>query len=420
MDCWNHSRRDFLTALAVLGVSTVMPCSSLLAEENAKPKGDSPRRFRVWVFSDAHVGRDKKYGPRDSLAEAISQSESASGFEWDIALDLGDMSGDVGLPKDPEGEEIVRQFGALKKHRREQIYDLSGNHDRSGLDEPQAWWWRKWIDPTGEHSEFSHVAAGKRPFPIDGTWERYSFRVGNVLFLMMSDINEPTQKVGRGTLGGNPSGVLSGETFRWWKRMVEQNPSLIIVSAHHYMLKNTTTASGEWEGMRRDEKGGWRDGYHGYYEGKGTPQGASFLYWVDSKQDPGAIENFLGASPGRVALWLGAHTHTAPDDTYGGKSHIERRWGTTFINVAGLTKYMGAAENCVPRSWLLTFTDSSDEVTAQCYLHTSDYAPQGWYSKFDRVIKLSKQFKMPSVKAGLAGEVGSNDYFLAQRGSIQG
>ncbi len=59
-----------------------------------------------------------------------------SAFDWDIALDLGDISGEVGLPKDPEGEEIVRQFGMLKQHRREQIYDLSGNHDRSGLDEP--------------------------------------------------------------------------------------------------------------------------------------------------------------------------------------------------------------------------------------------------------------------------------------------
>lgn len=395
---WNLSRRDLLTTLVGLGVIAVMPCSSLFAADDVKPKSGSSKQFRIWVFSDAHVGRDKKYGPRDSLAEAISQSESPTGFNWDIALDLGDMSGDVGLPKDPEGEELVRQFGALKKHRREQIYDLGGNHDRSGLDEPQAWWWRKWIDPTGEHTEFSHVDAAKRPFPIDGTWERYSFRVGNILFLMMSDINEPSQKIGRGTLGGNPAGVVSGETFRWWKRMVEQNPSSIIVSTHHYVLKNTTTASGEWEGMRRDEKGGWKDWYHGYYEGKGTPQGASYLYWVDSKQDSGAFENFLGASPGRVDLWLGAHTHTAPDDTHGNKSHIERRWGTTFINVAGLTKYMcsaGGAENCVPRSWLLTFTDSNHEVTAQCYLHSSDYAPQGWYSKFDRVIKLSKPFKMP-------------------------
>jgi hypothetical protein len=392
----HDSRRSFLNALAALGLTTATSGIPWLQEaaKSAKPTGERPKVFRIWVFSDAHVGRDIKYGPRESLADAIQQSESASGFDWDIALDLGDISGEVGLPKDPEGEEIVRQFGVLKKHRREQIYDLGGNHDRSGLDQPQAWWWRKWIDPTGEHTEFSHVNSARRPFPIDGTWERYSFRVGNLLFLMMSDINEPTQKIGRGTLGGNPGGVVSGETFRWWKRMVEQNPSSIIITADHYVLKNTTVASGEWEGMRPDGKGGWKEWYHGYYEGKGTPEGASYLYWVDSKRDAGAFENFLGASPGRVDLWLGAHTHTAPADTYGGKSHIERRWGTTFINVASLTRYMGAPENCVPRSWLLTFTDGSDEVSARCYLHTSEYAPQGWYDKFDRVIKLSKAFKM--------------------------
>lgn len=397
-NCRKHPRRDFLTALVGWGVGTATPLRSLLAAENTRREAKSLARFRVWVFSDAHVGRDKKYGPRDSLAEAISQSESPFGFDWDIALDLGDVSGEVGVPRDPEGEEIVRQFAALRKHRREQIYNLSGNHDRSALDEPQAWWWRKWIDPTGEHTTFSHVDATKRPFPIDGTWERYSFRVGNVLFLMMSDINEPTQKLGRGTLGGNPGGVVSGATFRWWKRMVEQNSSSIIISAHHYVLKNTTTASGEWEGMRRNEKGGWKDWYHGYYEGKGTPEGASYLYWVDNQRDSGAFEDFLKASPGPVDLWLGGHTHTAPDDTYGGRSHIEQRSGTTFINVAGLTKYMGAPENCVPRSWLLTFTDGRDEVTAQCYLHTSDYAPQGWFSKFDRVVKLSKRFNMAFIK----------------------
>jgi len=361
-----------------------------------RPQGESPKTFRVWVFSDAHVGSDKEHG-RDSLAEALRQSESVRGFQWQIALDLGDISGSSsqGVPKDSEGEEIVRQFGVLKQHHREQIYDLAGNHDRSGLDEPQAWWWRKWIDPTGEHTEFSRVDATKRPFPIDGTWEHYSFRAGNLLFLMMSDINEPTQKVGRGTLGGNPGGVVSGDTFRWWKRMVEENRSSIIISAHHYVLKDTTVASGEWEGMQKDENGGWKTGYHGYYP-QGTPQGASFLYWVDSKPDSGAFENVLSAAPAAVDLWLGAHTHTNPDDTYGGKSHIERRWGTTFINVSGLTRYHTRPENTIPRSWLLTFTDGSDQLIAQCYLHGDEYAPQGWYPKVERVIKLSKAFRMPS------------------------
>ncbi len=56
---------------------------------------------------------------------------------------------------------------------------------------------------------------------------------------------------------------------------------------------------------------------------------------------------------------------------------------------------MGQPTNCIPRSWLLTLSDGSDELTSQCYLHTSDYAPQGWFPKFDRKIKLSKPFKLP-------------------------
>jgi hypothetical protein len=150
--------------------------------------------------------------------------------------------------------------------------------------------------------------------------------------------------------------------------------------------------------MQRDENGAWTPRYHGYFP-EGTPQGASYLYWVDSKPDSGAFENFLAASPARIALWLGAHTHTTPDDSYGGKSHIEQRWGATFINAAGLTRYHSVPGTAVPRSWLLTFTDGSYEVTARCYLHTNEYAPQGWYPKADHVIQLSKPFKKPSDKS---------------------
>ena len=113
---------------------------------------------------------------------------------------------------------------------------------------------------------------------------------------------------------------------------------------------------------------------------------------MDSKPDSAAFEQFLAAQPSRVDLWLGGHTHTSPDDTYGGKSHVEQRWGTTFVNVAALTKFHTAPGTGFPRSWLLTFTAGSDEASLRCYLHGNEYAPIGWYAPFDRVIKLSKPF----------------------------
>ena len=352
-----------------------------------------PDTLRLWTFSDAHVGTDRRRG-RESLADAIRHSEFGGDeggppFDWDLALDMGDMSGGQDVPHDDEGEELVRQFRAsLKKHEREQIYNLGGNHDRSGLDEPKNWWWHKWLDPLGEHARYSRIDSSNRPYPVEGTWERYSFQVGNVLFLMMSDINEPTQKVGRGTLGGNPSGVVSGETFAWWKRMVEANQDKIIVSAHHYLLKETTVATGEWEGVRRNAEGRWASHYHGYKE-LGTPKGASYLYWVDSRPDAQAFERYLQDHPGAVDIWLGGHTHTHPDDTYGGKSHVEKKWGVWFVNVSALSRYH-AGRTTLPMSRVWNIT--GDEALVRCYLHTSQHAPQGWYGKAERRFKLAKPF----------------------------
>ena len=42
-------------------------------------------------------------------------------------------------------------------------------------------------------------------------------------------------------------------------------------------------------------------------------------------------------------------------------------------------------------SRLLTFR--GDEVRVQCYLHTSQYAPQGWYAKAERRLKLPTPFR---------------------------
>ena len=369
--------------------------------------------FRLWAASCAHVGHDLALG-RESLADAIRQSEVGGDeggppFDWDISVQLGDFAGNPDPPDDAEGAEVVRQFGALTMHAREDCYTLVGNHDASGPDEPCQWWFRKWLDPTGESTAFSGVDRSRMRYPVEGTWERYSFRVGNLLFLMMGDRNDGGPPVGRSESGGYPAGAVTGETFAWWRELVEANPSSIIISAHHHMLRETTVGSGPWEGHHQDETGRWQTRYHRYFA-DGGPEGSSYLYFVDDVPNAQAFERYLAAHPGAIDLWLGGHTHTHPDDTFGGRSHVERKWGATFVNVAallrrynptgvipkdGLYAFSKGRPN-TPMSRLLTFTEGSADVRVQCYLHTSDHAPQGWYAPAERTIRLGKPFRQRS------------------------
>jgi hypothetical protein len=362
---------------------------------SSQPPGrQSPgQQFRLWASSCCHVGTDLQHG-RESLADAIRQSEQGGAeggppFDWDLAVLLGDFSGSQTPPTDHEGPEIRRQLAVSTNHPREHFYTLVGNHDASGPDEETQWWFQKWIDPVGARTVYSGVDPARLPYPITGTWERYAFRVGNLLFLMMGDRNDGGPPVGRGAHGGYPAGAVTGETFRWWQQLVETNRDAIVVSAHHHMLKETTVASGPWEGFVRDDDGNWKSHYHGYFPDSG-PEGASYLYFLDQTPDAQAFERYLADHPGAIDLWLGGHTHTHPDDRTGGRSHIERKWDVTFVNVSALSKYHG--RTCVPMSRLLTFTEGSADLRIQCYLHTSDHAPQGWYVPAERTVQLSKPF----------------------------
>lgn len=379
------TRREFLGTTAALAAGGLTP--SIAAE--------SPKPFHLWACGDSHVGTDIKKG-RESLAKAIRQSEfgdeklGAPSFDWDIAVHVGDLAGGQGAPDDKEGREVVKQYGELKKHRREDVYDLAGNHDASGPDEETQWWFKKWVDPTGENTATSGVDPKKRRYPVTGTWERYSFRVGNLLFLIMSDRNDGGPPRGRAEVGGYPAGAVTSDTFEWWKQQVESNRDSIIVCAHHHMLRETTVASGPWEGFKK--KGdSWTSHYHGYFP-QGGPKGASYLYWLDDTPDSTPFENYLAANPGAVDLWLGGHTHTNPDDTFGGRSHIETKWGVNFINCAALSRYH-AAKTTLPMSRLLSFTPASSDLDVKCYLHTDQHAPAGFYDQAMRRLKLSKPFR---------------------------
>lgn len=146
--------------------------------------------------------------------------------------------------------------------------------------------------------------------------------------------------------------------------------------------------------MGGNEEGAGRrvaEDYHGYHA-EGTPNGASYLYWVAVAPDSGRFERYLDAHPGSVDLWSGGHTHTDPDDERGGKSHVETRYGgTTFINAAALTRFF-VEDHAMPHSRVLTFTPGSRTVRVRCYMHTDEYRPTGWYDAKERNIPLTRPF----------------------------
>ncbi len=366
---------------------------------------DDSREFRVWATSCAHVPADSERG-RESVAEAIRQSEGfvsgAPAFDWDIMIDAGDLSAHQQPPGDRDGQELIRQYRALTKHRREQIYNVPGNHDAPYYDHGLGSWFQKWGDPLGEHTAFSGVDAARRPFPVEGTWERYRFQAGNMLFLMLADRNDAPTPVGRGSSsqgnsGGFPAGAVTRATFDWWKQQVLDNQDKIIITMHHHALRDTTVASGRGEGNPR---------YHG---SSGGAEGSSYLYYLIENDDPQdfrftadahVFEDFLDDyhrehGRGAIDLWIAGHTHVkGPDDNWGGKTITETRWGVGFLQVAALTRHHAGSH---PLSRLLTFIDGQDSVRADVYLHDPSYRQQsiGWYEQATKTLPLRHKFSAP-------------------------
>lgn len=346
-----------------------------------------PGHFRLWVGGCSHLATDLHFG-RESLADAITDSERGGdeggpAFDWDIMLHLGDLKGGQDTPTDEDGELFLAQTATALKHGREHFYHLLGNHDASGPDEPTQWWFRTWIDPTGENTTVSGVDNTRRPFPVSGTWERYSFEVGNILVLMMGDRNDGGPPAGRAAKGGYPAGRVTSETLAWWREMVEAHPDRIVISCHHHMLEDTTVASGLGEGIAGK--------YHGSFP-DGAPEGSSFIYFLDDQPHARAFESYLEAHPGAIDLWLGGHTHAHPDDRFGGRGHVERKWGVGFVNCAAITRHHAGR---TPKSRLFTFTPGSAQVRVQCYLHTSEFAPEGWWEPGERALPLRHPFEPP-------------------------
>jgi len=76
-----------------------------------------------------------------------------------------------------------------------------------------------------------------------------------------------------------------------------------------------------------------------------------------------------------------------------GRGHVERKWGTNFVNCAQLSKYHSFLTR-PPMSRHFTFTAGSRSVLVRCYLYDYTHAPQGWYQKAERLLNLSKPFAL--------------------------
>ena len=361
------------------------------------------QELNLWFTACAHVHSDLQHGRR-SFAEAIEQSENGGAdggpaFEWDAMFFLGDFTGTHHAPTDTEAGPVLEQLNAGQKHSRNDIYAIAGNLDASGPDEETQWWFNKYIDPAGENSDVSGVKNENRPYPVEGTWERYRIDIGNVSLLMMSDRNDGGPPQGRAEKGGWPAGAMTDETFAWWRETVENNNDRILISCAHHVLRDTTTATAPNEGIEA--------GYHKKYD---DGEGSSYLYWVGDDANTNQFENVLQKQDGKLSFWFGGHTHTFPDDTFGDKGLVEQRWGVTFCNASALTRHHGSFDPnfrhegqpdrvAAPMSRLLTFKEGSNEALLRCYLHTSDYAPQGWHAPQERTIQLPRPFRFDKEKA---------------------
>ncbi len=422
----------------VLGVAalTIFCTSVSVAQEDGS-------KFNIWAGSDPHVTVDTLHGV-EPMRLAFRQSEGfwsflpeyeakAAGippaFDWDLMILAGDLTSSQFPPNDGEGIVFVDQFKALNDHRREDIFTLAGNHDGSYYDTGLGSWFQKWADPMGENTEHSGVNTENRRFKPEGNWERYKIEAGNVLILMLADQNSAPIPVGRGNStdnlpGGFPAGAVTRETFNWWKEQVLANRDKIIITAHHHVLRNTTTIStpNGGEGIHANNTGDFEGASYLYYIIEDSDP-ENFKYTMSTDEDPGPFETFLEEfeeTYGRPAIdiWVGAHSHSHPIDVVDGRGLVAEKYGVTFMQVAAMTHYHSGR---TPMSWMLSFTDGGDEVDIGNYIHRAPYynhipkdmmiskgvdpvgesAPDGgletngWYEPNARTVKLRKTFSAP-------------------------
>lgn len=337
--------------------------------------GISNKRYlSVSIAGCPHVQADKDVG-RNSISTYISDLESTKASKIDFAVILGDFSANQNPSEiatySAEGTECAAQLNSGTKYlTRNHIYPIVGNHDDGDNNRD---WYNRFIDRHGVNTAFSGVTDALRPYPITHHDNYYSFVTGNVLWLMLDDVNYCSGPCGRsGASGGFPSGSTTIEAYNWWVSMIENNPDKIIITCAHHLLKDTTIATGDNEGVN--------GGYHG---SSGQAIGSGRLHNVITDinantyiDDQTMFMDYLVANPGACTMWFGSHTHYEVGETYAGRSYMATVNGCNFINVGALTKHHVVKH---PQSKIINFVEGSSVCVMNNILHDTSFAPVGYY-----------------------------------------
>lgn len=362
--------------------------------------GHNADSFRLWATSDAHVireatgdGVDPDRIPRESLRTAIEQVEGPGGFDYDIAFHLGDA-----LDYDYETEDSFRAFRRqLECSRKGPLhwYHVGGNNDENSvLNDGVAIdneYYRRIVDPVGEFTETSGIDNSHRPYPVDGTYERYCFDVGTIRFLFLSDRNDLPAPFGRGEGGFFVDGAITLESFQWLVRQIITYGDRILVVSCHHPLKDTTIGTG------------MDDSWTGKYmtlRKPNTPlkpaqrlQSVLHQIYPIAEFDTPLFHCLLSQNPGTVDMWLSGHVHHRVEETFRGRGKYARAYGGHHLNIGNLCRFRHFANIISAQSNLFTWQTGSDCVLSQVFVHDHPSLPPGFYSPEERILKLKRPFE---------------------------
>lgn len=350
------------------------------------------REFNIWDCGCPHCSADRSNG-RNSITQSISEILR---FRPDYSYIKGDFGSNQGgwestSPTDvTDAIDVAAQLNSNAGLPPERQEKLLGNHD--GSEDPGTYTlFRTYVDPMGENTATSGVNPALFPYPRTGDWRRGTTLIGNLLCIRIGDANGdgcPPAGFPAGPLGGYPSGswLLSDE--QWFESVVLANQDKNIFVFAHHLLKDTTVATGDNEGVL--------GGFHG---STGQPIGSGRLHniIIDSttyEDDQTRIQTFLNANPGCIQAWFGAHTHYNVGETYAGRTwyYVDAN-GVYHVNNGGLTRYHVLKQ---PQSGLIKLTEGSSIAKNYKMHHGGYYKYAGLDSNYVLNIPLRYAFEYPA------------------------